>query len=147
VNEVVPLLFLLFLLFFPSCSGKAKKKEKKRGFDVFDFKKMKRSAKRAKGRRTKPHVSSKQSKKLKRRDGGTSSRSGRLFDRPNGRLRVNKRSVNRVRLRRHLDRSLLGSDFIQQVHLIVFRVPVPDFFNHDTHVFLLVYGVFNHSSV
>tara|TARA_B110000459_G_scaffold30177_1_gene30596 strand:+ start:94 stop:525 length:432 start_codon:yes stop_codon:yes gene_type:complete len=83
----------------------------------------------------------------KRINGGTSSRSGRLFDRPNGRLRVNKRSVNRVRLRRHLDRSLLGSDFIQQVHLIVFRVPVPDFFNHDTHVFLLVYGVFNHSSV
>ena len=40
----------------------------------------------------------------------------------------------------------LGSDFIQQVHLIVFRVPVSDF-NHDTHVFLLVYGVFNHLSV
>ena len=92
-----------------------------------------------------PHNSS--TKKLKRKDGGTSSRSGRLFDRPNGRLRVNKRSVNRVRLRRYVDRSLLGSDFIQQVHLIVFRVPVPDFFNHDTHVFLLVYGVFNHSSV
>ena len=31
--------------------------------------------------------------------------------------------------------------------LSFFRVPVPDFFNHDTHVFLLVYGVFNHSSV
>ena len=92
-----------------------------------------------------PHNSS--TKKLKRKDGGTSSRSGRLFDRPNGRLRVNKRSVNRVRLRRHLDRSLLGSDFIQQVHLIVFRVPVPDFFDHDTHAFLLDAGVSDHSSV
>jgi hypothetical protein len=113
------------------------------------FFKMKRECKKKKERKEEHNhtTRSKQSKKLKRKDGGTSSRSGRLFDRPNGRLRVNKRSVNRVRLRRHLDRSLLGSDFIQQVHLIVFRVPVPDFFNHDTHVFLLVYGVFNHSSV
>ena len=67
--------------------------------------------------------------------------------RPNGWSGVDKRSAHRVRIRGDLDRFILRGYSVQQIHFIFLRVPVPDFFDHDTHAFLLDAGVSDHSSV